>query len=114
MKYLLLIHLNHEGIDSVIAPNIDKVMEAHNAVARELTESGELVETNELRPTGSRIVRTQDGEALVTDGPFTEGREWVAGYYIVDCVSVDRATEIAARLVEASVAPVEVRPIHGS
>ena len=46
-----------------------------------------------------------------TDGPFIEAKEWVGGFYLVDCASIDRAVEIAGRFVEARYSPVEVRQL---
>ncbi|MFD0664595.1 YciI family protein [Thermocatellispora tengchongensis] len=67
----------------------------------ELAESGELVETQGLTaPVLARRVRLRDGAQVVTDGPFAETEEVLAGYWIVECDGIDRATEIAARLNE--------------
>ena len=95
-------------------------MEAFNA---ELVESGELVETRALTapctPVGSPPV--PDGQPVVTDGPYAESQEVLAGYWIVDCESFDRATAIAARLGQcpapesvAATAVADVRPIMES
>jgi hypothetical protein len=66
---------------------------------QELLDSGELVETRGLStPVHSRRVRLQEGVPVVTDGPYAEAEEVVAGYWVVDCESFDRATEIASRL----------------
>ncbi|WP_228824537.1 YciI family protein [Nocardia blacklockiae] len=66
---------------------------------KELEESGELVETRGLvAPVHTRRVGNRDGSAFVTDGPYAETEEVLAGYWIVECESFDRATEIAARL----------------
>ncbi len=71
-------------------------MEAFN---RELDEFGELVETRGLdAPVHSRRIQLKAGLPVVTDGPYAETQEVLAGYWIVDCASVDRATEIAAKL----------------
>ncbi len=71
-------------------------MEAFN---RELDESGELVETRGLdAPVHSRRIQLKAGLPVVTDGPYAETQEVLAGYWIVDCASFDRATEIAAKL----------------
>jgi hypothetical protein len=71
-------------------------MESFN---RELEESGELVETRGLvDPVHTRRVQLRSGVPVVTDGPYAETAEVLAGYWIVDCDSFDRATEIAARL----------------
>jgi hypothetical protein len=64
---------------------------------QDLEESGELVETRALAaPVHAR--RLSGPGALVTDGPYAETEEVLAGYWVVECVSFDRATEIAARL----------------
>ena len=53
----------------------------------------------------------RDGLPAVTDGPYVEAKEQLAGYFVVDCDSPERATEIAARFPDALFAAVEVRPI---
>ena len=66
---------------------------------RELDASGELVETRGLdAPVHTRRLRLKAGLPVVTDGPYAETQEVLAGYWIVDCASFDRATEIAAKL----------------
>src|ERR1051326_5531980 len=71
-------------------------MESFN---KDLVESGELVETRGLTaPVHARRVQLQNGLPVVTDGPYAETYEVLAGYWIVECDSFDRATEIAARL----------------
>jgi hypothetical protein len=80
-------------------------MEAFN---RELAESGELVETRGLTgPVHARRLASKCGIPVVTDGPYAETAEVLAGYWIVECDSFDRATEIAARLA-AVPAPAEI------
>jgi hypothetical protein len=70
-----------------------------HAFNQELLDSGELVETRGLStPVHSRRVRLQEGVPVVTDGPYAESEEVLAGYWVVDCASFDRATEIASRL----------------
>jgi hypothetical protein len=69
------------------------------AFNQELLDSGELVETRGLSsPVHSRRVRLREGVPVVTDGPYAEAEEVLAGYWVVDCKSFDRATEIASRL----------------
>ncbi|MGN9912414.1 YciI family protein [Phytohabitans sp. LJ34] len=65
----------------------------------ELVESGEFVDARGLTaPVHARRVRLRDGVPVVTDGPYAETQEVLAGYNIVECESFDRATEIAAKL----------------
>jgi len=90
--------------------------------AAELAESGELVETRGLaNPVHTRRIRLQEGVPVVTDGPYAETQEVLAGYWIVECDSFDRATEIAARLAGCPGPPgvaerafADVRPIAES
>ncbi|WP_239137667.1 YciI family protein [Sphaerisporangium rufum] len=86
---------------------------------QELAESGELVETRGLAaPVHTRRVGNRDGVPVVTDGPYAETQEVLAGYWIVECADFDRATEIAGRLAGCpgpaeitSTAVADVRPI---
>jgi hypothetical protein len=68
---------------------------------QELVDSGELVETRGLSfPVHTRRVQLKAGVPVITDGPYAEAEEVLAGYWVVDCESFDRATEIASRLVK--------------
>jgi hypothetical protein len=65
----------------------------------ELVKSGELVDNRGLdAPVHTRRIQLRNGVPVVTDGPFAETQEVLAGYWIVECASFDRATEIAAKL----------------
>jgi hypothetical protein len=94
-------------------------MESFN---QELAESGELVETRGLAaPVLTRRLRLENGVPVVTDGPYAEAQEVLAGYWIVECESFDRATELAGRLAScpapaevAANAVADVRPIADS
>jgi hypothetical protein len=66
---------------------------------QELVKSGELVEARGLTaPVHARRIELKEGVPVVTDGPYPETQEVLAGYTIVECASFDRATEIATRL----------------
>ncbi|WP_279580966.1 YciI family protein [Fodinicola feengrottensis] len=78
----------------------------------DIHSSGELIDSAALAdPSTSRIVRLKDGVEEATDGPFAEAKEQLAGYFVIDCENVERATEVAARFPDAKFAGVEVRPI---
>jgi hypothetical protein len=71
-------------------------MESFN---KELAESGELVDTRGLTaPAHARRIRLEQGAPVVTDGPYAETQEVLAGFWVVECESFDRATVIAAKL----------------
>jgi hypothetical protein len=118
MKYMILTNASQQDYDAMAgkptgnspwSPEdfaaMGAFMEAFN---RELHESGELLETRALAaPVHTRRLQTKAGAPVVTDGPFAETTEVLAGYWIVECESFDRATAIAARL-SACPAPPEV------
>ena len=88
------------GADAEWSPEAFAAMGAFmEAFNRELDASGELVETRGLdAPVHTRRIQLKAGLPVVTDGPYAETQEVLAGYWIVDCASFDRATEIAAKL----------------
>jgi len=111
MRYLLIIHIPWTGEGAPEPALIAEIMATHERVEGELRASGEFVETGELARNDARWVRTTTGTPIVTDGPFTEGKEVIGGYYLVDCDTFDRATDIAGQFAEARFGAVEVRRI---
>ncbi|HEX8645737.1 MAG TPA: YciI family protein [Thermoleophilaceae bacterium] len=115
MKYLILIHHNEQSREAWEAYSEAQRAEgirAHVELVEDLTESGEMVMSEALAdPTHAKRVLVRDGETTTTDGPFTELKEHLAGFYLVECETVDRAIEHAARIPEAAYGNVEVRPI---
>jgi len=110
MKYLILMYGSQQDYDAM-AGNAGPGEPAWSAAdfaamgafmesfGRDLTESGELVDGQGLTaPVHTRRIRLREGAPVVTDGPYAETEEVLAGYWLVDCDSFDRATEIAARL----------------
>ncbi len=104
MKFLLLV--NYDGglpdtpMPSWGAADVKAHLAYYEALNEELTATGELVQVHILGvPEAAKVVRSDGrGALLVTDGPFAETKEVVAGYEIVDVESLERAIEIAARL----------------
>jgi hypothetical protein len=64
-------------------------------------------------PTEATTIRVRDGEVLLTDGPFTEAKEQIGGFVILDCADLDEALELAARHPAATYGSIEVRPMLG-
>ena len=109
MKYMLLIYGNEEAFSSVGAETLAEIIRETDALNQELFESGELVGAYGVADQGNtKMVRVSGGTSVVTDGPYAETEEVLAGYWIVECDSFDRATEIAARLARCP-APEHVR-----
>jgi hypothetical protein len=109
VRYLVTIYNNDETEAAITGADEQEFTEAHEALQAELKGSGELVDTQVLSMRDARVVRSTPEGVVATDGPFTEVKEWVGGFYVVDCDSLDRASEIAGRFVEARYSPIEVR-----
>src|SRR3569833_1172309 len=62
-------------------------------------------------PSEATTIRVRDGEVLLTDGPFTEAKEQIGGYVVLECDDLDEALEIAAKHPAATYGSIEVRPV---
>ncbi len=112
MKYMLLIYDNPDIRELFFSDEGRALMTELDTLMSELEESGELVGTEALAdPSNTRTVRVQGGVPVVTDGPLAEAKEHFGGYLLVDCDSIERATEIAVRWPSARFCPLEVRPL---
>jgi hypothetical protein len=112
VKYLLLIHVNPTLLESLSEEERDAIFSAHDEFQKPIKESGELIGFAALAdPTNTRTVRVRGGALAVTDGPYVEAKEFLAGYYVVDCESVERAVELAAQIPDARYTAIEVRPV---
>jgi hypothetical protein len=77
----------------------------------EVDGTGKWVTGDRLRPVGdATTVRMRSGELLVTDGPFAETKDWIAGFDILECADLDEAIEIAAKHPMARAGRLELRP----
>lgn len=123
MKYLLLIHSNPTtwGHPSFLHIEEGKKLskKARDALTAqldnlltELHESGELINAVPLDPPSkTRVVRVREGVRATTDGPYSEAKEQLAGVFLIDVKTPERAEEIAATIPEAEFVAVEVRPV---
>lgn len=99
--------------------DIQAMLDHMHAINEELQQAGELVDAQGLtEPKEARRVQLEGGELVVTDGPYAETKEVLAGYWIVECDSLERATEIAERAARCPVpegfptgVPVDIRPV---
>jgi hypothetical protein len=110
VKYVVLIYSNPTTWQSLPPEEADRVIRDHFVVIDELTRTGELLSQFGLSdPLNTKTVRINDGVPAVTDGPFGEAKEHLAGVFIVDCENVERVLEISGPLAQYGI--VEVRPI---
>lgn len=102
MKYMMLICVDREPTPASDGPTIEQWL---------AEVEGKRLDGSELMSPGdATTVRTRGDEVLLTDGPFAETREYIAGYDIIDCADLDEAIRIASRHPCARVGAVEVRP----
>lgn len=123
MKYMLLIQSNQQAWEELgewSSEDVKRMVEYMDALNQDLAETGEWVDGHGLGgPAQAKIVTaSSDGDPVVTDGPFPESKEVLAGFWIVDVASPERAIEIAARASAApgvggvpSNGPIEVHPV---
>ena len=111
MRYLLLIY-SGPPTSEPSPEDIQAEMDAYATFTSDIAQSGVLLAGEALEgPDTATSVRVRDGETLTTDGPFAETKEWLGGYYLVDCKDLDEAIEWAARIPGAKNGTVEVRPV---
>jgi hypothetical protein len=124
MKYMIMLYGSQQDYDVLSGKPTGKPPMSPEDVAKmhaymesyhqKLVESGEFVDGRGLTaPVHARRVQLQNGVPVATDGPYPETQEVLAGYTIVECASFDRATQIAAGLVnpEAEGEYVDIRPV---
>ena len=112
MQYLLTIYVDEADFANATPEDGMKMMAAYDAVTEELKQAGVFLGGEGLQATSTATtVRVRDGEPLLTDGPFAETREQLAGFYLVDCGDLDEAVGWAAKIPGAARGSVEVRPV---
>lgn len=114
MRYMMLVYSQES--DEVSPEELRAVALGHGAVMAEAANQGVFCAADPLQPSATAtVVRTQRGKVIVTDGPFAETKEQLAGYYILDCENLDEAIAWAARIptsCQGAEGCVEVRPIR--
>jgi dihydrofolate reductase len=113
MKLYLLSIYQPDG-DPPPPDKLSKVMSEIDAMNRELKATGSWVFAGGLHPPSTAtVIRVKDGETLLTDGPFTEGKEHIGGFTVIKAADLDAALEWGRRLAAATTLPIEVRPFQG-
>ncbi|MEV4936805.1 YciI family protein [Streptomyces zaomyceticus] len=130
MKYLVMVEGAQADYDAMVGrpsedgpawteADVQTMFDHMNALNKELAANGEMLDAQGLAaPSTTRFVTVDgDGRPVVTDGPYAETKEVIAGYWLLDCASLERVTEIAARVARcpqpagAPAYPVVIRPV---
>ncbi|ARB44339.1 MULTISPECIES: YciI family protein [Alloalcanivorax] len=110
MKYLCLVYCEEEKLHGLPESPEDAECEAY---CETVEASGQLVAAEALEPVNTAVtVRMHQGTTSVTDGPFAETKEQLAGFYLIDARDLNQAIQLAARIPAARVGCVEVRPVR--
>lgn len=112
MKYLLLVHHNEDRFKNMPEGTRKDMLAESIQLCHQLDGKGQYIHASPLQPeaTGS-VVQVREGKGIVTDGPFMETREQLAGYFLVDVENQEEAIRIAERVPGARIGTVEVRPL---
>jgi len=112
MKYMLLVHHDEEVFAKLSEINQKQMLEESVQLTHKLHADGQYLSASPLQPAATAtIVRVRDGKLLVTDGPFIETREQIAGYFLIEAKNLEDAIAIAKRVPGAQIGTVEVRPV---
>lgn len=115
-QYLLSVHTVEGQERPAMTPEVmAEFMTRINRLEAEMEEKGAFLFTGGLHgPDTATVVRKQDDEFVVTDGPFAESKEHIGGFYVIEAADLDEALAWAEKVVDAVGRPIEVRPFFDS
>lgn len=113
MKFLVIIYNDPSLLDAMPQQQFDKTMRGCIEHADELKNEGRLIESQQLEsPKTARTLRRRNNRLTVTDGPFAETKEILAGFNLIEAVDMDEAVRIASEFPWSDMGSIEVRPIR--
>jgi hypothetical protein len=99
MKFLISLHINPAVLEALTDEEKAAIGDGHDTFIEALQASGELITTQALvDPAQAAVVKVRNGQPVVTDGPFLESKEYLGGFYLIDCENKERAIELAAQI----------------
>ena len=114
MKFLISLHINPAVMDALTEEEQAAIGDGHGKFIEALKKSGEMITTQALvDPSQAAVVKVRNGQPVVTDGPFLEAKEFLGGFYLIDCENKERAIELAAQIPDIAIEGlgVEVRQV---
>jgi len=111
MRYLCLIYLDEKQLAAMPEAEVSALNARHLAFNEEILSSGQFIEAEALQPAAaSTCLRVRNGKVALTDGPYMETKEMVAGFYLIEARDLNEAIAVAAKLPSAPLGTIEVRP----
>ena len=112
MKYLCLIYGDEMKMYARPAAELDAIAGECEGYDQALRQNGQFIACERLQPvTSATTVRTRNGRVSVTDGPFAETKEQLAGFYLIEARDLNEAIRLASKIPPARLGCVEVRPV---
>jgi hypothetical protein len=112
MKFMLLLWGDEGQWADMSEEEAAAEMERWNDYSNQLIAAGAMVSGEGLQASAtSKTLRVENGEQVVTDGPFAETKEQLGGFYVIECASMDEALDWAAKVPSAEQGSTEVRPV---
>ncbi len=113
MKFILLVHHDETAFEKMSEETKKGLLTESIGLCHQLDAKGEYLHASPVHPAATAaIVRVREGKPIVTDGPFIETREQMAGYFLIEAKDRDEAVAIAAKVPGARIGTVEVRPVR--
>ena len=111
-SYMLLLYDNPANWQNISPQEMQKALEKYMTWGSRLRKEGVILASHKLADDVGKVMRGP-GQTRVTDGPYSETKEVLGGYYILDCPDIDKALQAAERCPAALTGSIEVRPIIG-
>ena len=113
MKYLCLVYYNEAAMQERGDDHWQSLNQECQSYSGGLQESGVMLDGSALQPVSTATtVRLRDGQVSVTDGPFAETKEQLAGFYMLEAHDLNEALQLASRIPPARLGSIEIRPVR--
>lgn len=113
MKYLCLVYYDEKIINAMTQQEWKSLNEECVACGEDLRGSGHMIGGNALQPTTTATsLRVRDGKTFITDGPFAETKEQLAGFYMLEARDLNEAIQLGSKIPPAKLGCIEIRPIR--
>lgn len=113
MIYALLIHSQASDQAPLTGKALEAALVQHRSLQTETADQGQLLSVARLQdPRDAKTVRLANAGHVVSDGPYVEAKEWLAGFYLLECANEQEALTHAKRIVTSALHCVEVRPVN--
>ncbi len=113
MRYVCLIYNSADVDGTLTTAETDEIVRGHFELDRELLRDGTLIHADALEmPEKAVVLRVRNSELTMTDGPYVETKEHLAGLYVIEAADIESAKAIVVRIPCARVGTVEIRPVR--